>query len=376
MLSPLSQFTRRSLWPVLTFFLVLSIGLNAFLLLVDRLIDARHEAAQQEESEILPLERGPLAFGPVAKGFQIRPKAPAPSSTMPGVQGYEVPDGLLPILPSTLLLYRDQGIGVDRSIIDGILAQLFVPVSALPPHIFARALTLRSLDRTLEVLVDIENRVLMLTRLGPPPALPPPSTQADDATVIALAKEYLSSLGLDASGQPTVVDQPGTGQSPGRTFVVWHATFDGYPLMDEQLQPVARITVQVGRVSHRVVAALVNLLDVSQLTRSAYPVASHDVLRSGLKTGGMSPLPVKTGTKAPVAMYASAELVYVLSPATKDFPLYVVPALRARYRVPPTCASCAAMMFDTFIPALDPLSYAWIPGSIATRSSAASQPST
>ena len=350
------RFLERSLWPILTFFLVISIGLNAFLLLVGRAIEWRRSAATPVETgESIGLERGPLAFGTISKGFTVQPVPSAPA-----VRGYEVVPNTFSVLPSTYLLYRDQGVTVPTKVVSDILSSLGVPATAIPSQIFTRSLTLRSLDRQLEILVDIENRVLMLTRMLPPPSTPPPSKPADDAEAIALARAYIDSVGIFAEGEPSVVDQPGTANAPGRTFVVWHATFAGHPLYDESLQPIAHITVQVGRKSHRVVAALINLLTPEELTRSEYPAASTGLLLSGFHNGGLRPLPSRAAPSAPLATISAAELVYVLSPATADFPLYVVPALRARVSAPPSCKTCAAYDGWTYVPAIDPKSFSWL----------------
>lgn len=362
MASPFFRFLSDSLKPIALFILALSLCLNMFLIVVSRLPDRGGDAQKTEEGESIGLVRGPLAFGTVAKGFTVRPVAEAPSASIPGVRGYTLTGSILPSLPPSFFLYRDQGIAADWPLVTSVLEALQVPKNTLPPHSFLKSMTLRSLDRSLDVLLDLENRVLMLTRRLPQPTSPPPSKKADDAEAIALARAFLATIGIDDTGTPVVVDEPASTTSPGRTFVVWYASLEGAPLLDDRLQPFARVTVQVGRVSHRVVAVLLSLLDPAQLTRSEYPTASVDVLTSGLRTGGVMPLPPSLSPKAPSATYESAELAYVITPATEQFPLYIVPIVRSTYRVPKACASCAMYTGQTYVPALSPASYSWLPG--------------
>jgi hypothetical protein len=205
----------------------------------------------------------------------------------------------------------------------------------------------------------VDRRILTVTVKSSSPA-PAQTTRADDAEVIAIAKQFASSIGIDASvlGTPVVVER--TDGTP-KTIVTWNAIFAGYPLYDVSMKPVPSLEIQVGRVSHRPVVAWVNLLRPDLLTRSEYPSASRDFIGARLGSGGFLPVAKDLPGKAASVTYAGAVLGYVVQPADAEYPLYIIPVVRASWLAELGCKGCVPQEVSTFVPALDAKTFSWSP---------------
>ncbi len=366
----LVAFLFRILWPLVAFVLFLSIGLNAFFLTVDRFRQAKEVSrvvppASTTGAVIQEYERGPKAFGVVRRGFEVMPQTPPVGVEFPPVLSYDIPSNLFPELPATLTLFRDQGVTLDTSLLHTVFQRLGAPYNAGSMQYFAKFLNFRSSDRSMEISIDVEKRKLTMKKLGLLP--PPPSTsRADDVECIALAKDFVETIGFDhlLQGDPTVVDRIDVDGS-AKTFVVWAATIDSFPLFDLSLKRVPKIEVQVGRVSKRAIQATVNLFEAGLLARSAYTVASKDVLMQKLQSGGYLPLARAGKAKAASVAYSSLSLAYLLYPADLTQPTYLLPILKADWSMDPSCAGCVPVRFATFTPALDPSVFTWDAGTQA-----------
>lgn len=367
-------FLLSSVWPLIIILLLLSIGLNAFFLLIDRF--AHLPPAQQ--SQIVPpsvptddsFARGPVAFGTVNRGFALKTQGSIKDATPP-VSSYVHTTAVLPLIPASMMLYRDQGYEVDRALIESVFRGLRAPTSVLSSGLFTKSLTLRSVDFVTTVTLDAERRILTIARA---PLTPPPSQDPmDDATSIAVAREFADSLGIDTKdfGTPEVRDVRDQ-QGASKVFVVWKATFDGLPLLDADLTPLERLSVSMSRQTHTALSARLSLLDPGALARSMYPVTTKEVLDRALASGGLLPVaPHLSGTPV-VADYSSLDLAYMVIPSDREYPLYIAPVLRAVWSMKPTCKGCVLGTYATFVPLLDPSSFAWNRPSVASSASVSS----
>lgn len=360
-------FLLGSLWPFIAFVLFLSIGLNAFFLTVDRFRQANIPQATSSSVSIQapsangsdPFARGPQAFGKVWRGFPVRPQRAVAGVALTPVKTYELSPDLLPTISATMTLYRDQGIDIDPSFVLSIFSRFGSPLTAEPGQYFARTVGLKSADASTDVTLDVDRRILTVTVKNASPA-PAQASRADDAEVIAIAKQFASSIGIDASllGTPTVIERM---DGTSKTIVSWNAMFAGAPLFDMNMKPVPALEIQVGRVSHRPVVAWVNLLRPDLLTRSEYPAASRDFVGTRLGSGGFLPVAKDLPGKAGSVTYTSAVLGYVLQPADAEYPLYVIPVIRASWMADLGCKGCVPQEVATFVPALDAKTFSWFP---------------
>lgn len=365
------RFFLSSVWPLIIILLFLSIGLNAFFLILDRFT-----ASSSNELRLPPatvpsddsFARGPEAFGRVERGFVAKSQGSTKDATLP-VRSYVRGTVPFPTIPATMMLYRDQGYEIDRTLIETVFRGLRVPEDVLSNTLFAKSLTLRSVDFSSTVTLDAERRVFTVTRTVPTSSTPS-ATPADDVELTAIAKEFAGSLGIDPKdfGTPVVKDvrdqQGGT-----KTFVVWYALFDGLPLIDADLEPLERLTVQVHRPSRAVLSVRLNLLNPGSLVRSAYPTASAVTIDRSLASGGLLPVDSRLSGTPVTAEFSSFDLAYMVIAPDKEFPLYIAPVLRAKWSMKPACKGCVLSAFQTYVPVLDPSTFQW------TRSMKSSAPS-
>ena len=349
------NFYKRLGLSATLFLLLFSLGANAFLILT--------RPPEQKEvfvpTPALPdrLLLEPLAFGDVQRGFSIKTQQTSGTMAVLPVGSYTVKDSILPSLPAMQFLYRDQGISLDEKHVSAQLESMDVQLpwkqfGLLPVHE-----KWRSADRTLEFVLDTDRRALTISVLGA--FGPSPEGRADDETVIQIAKLFVEKFGVNMGnfGIPRIIEKP-TENGATRTYVVWSMAFAGAPLIDSSGQPVYGAQVQVGRLSRRALSGTFTLLSADALPKSAYPSAGIDVLKKGLQAGGVLPAHKPTGKNSPAADLVAAQPVYVMYPADREYPTYIVPALYAVW-MQPACKGCGQAQVATFIPTLDPLKYEW-----------------
>lgn len=372
---PLVRFFLNSVWPLLIVLLLLSIGLNAFFLLLDRF--SALPKAQQNISSVpaVPTDdsfaRGPEAFGRVMRGFPEKTQGSAKDSTPP-VRSYVRGTVALPTMPATMQLYRDQGFEIDRTLVENVFRGLRVPREVSTLAGFTKSLTLRSVDSSVAVTLDAERRILTVTRTAPS-SIASATSPADDIEVSAIAREFAESLGIDLQtfGTPTVTDIRDA-QGNTKTVVVWYATFDSLPLFDADLQHIERLSVQVHRQFRRASSLRLSLLQPGSLVRSAYPIAPSTVIDHSLASGGLLPIAKSLSGTPVIAEFSSFDLAYMVIAPDKEFPLYIVPVLRAEWSMKPTCKGCVLATFATFVPALDPSTFAWTRSTVSLTPSSSS----
>lgn len=359
------QFLHRIVLPLVVFVLFLSIGLNAFFLITDRLRPVVTALPSTQFSEVQELSRGPLAFGRVGRGFILRP---IPTISSAPITRYNFSAELLPPIPPKFTLYRDQGVSVDRDLLQSVFTRLGVEEVLSGQQFFVSFMRLRSADRVFDIALDLERRTLSVRR-KPDASIVPPLARAENAEVMATARQFLSALGIDTQdfGSPRIIERVDPLDSVSKTYVVWDATFAGFPLLDEFLSPVPKATVQVGRVSHRAVAAVVSLMKPEALARSEYPSAPGEALVRGFLSGGLLPAMNVTQGKSRTVSLANPSIAYLLYPSTIDHPLYVLPILTASW----ASDEKNSATYSTFIPLLDDASFSWTPVTSSSFSSSA-----
>lgn len=333
------------------FVLLLSLAFNLFFIV--RGTDASTSSSYQSATPLdESLRLGPQAFGAISRGFAIRPQKTSGTSSLVPVSSYSMTDGILPTLADTLLLYRDQGVGIDADQVEAMFSALGVPVDWQSLQLLPTSEKWRSADRTMELTLDIPRRALTVSRLGSFPASP--DGAADDLVAIAIAKEFAVSLGIDVgSVEPNIVERPAEGTTPARTYVTWPMMFADVPLLDIDGRPVPLAQVQVGRLSRKALSATLTLLQPEHLAQSGYPIATSQKLIQGFASGGLIPVAKDAKGKAQAAKFEAAEQVYILQPADNEYPLYIVPAVAGYFRQ-------GSARVTTFVPAIDPVQFQWI----------------
>ncbi len=345
-----SRFFRRMQSSLGVFALLVSVALNVFLLLDtgDTVIPSYQSATPTDES----LRLGPQAFGAISRGFSLRPQKTSGASPLTPVTAYSMKEGLLPAMKDTLLLYRDQGVGIDEKQVEAMFHALGVSIDWRQLQLLPLSEKWRAADRTMELTLDIPRRALTVSRVGSFPASTDGS--ADDLTAIAIAKEFAESLGINVgSVAPIIVERAAEGTTPSRTYVAWPMMFAGVPLLDTDGKPVPLVQVQIGRLSRKALSATLTLLQPEHLAQSGYPLAPTQKLIQGFASGGLLPVAKDAKGKAQAITYDAAEQVYVLLPADSEYPLYIVPAVAGYFHQ-------GATRVTTFVPAIDPVQFQWI----------------
>lgn len=350
------KFYRRTGLSAGIFILLFSAGMNIFLLATRVPADATLPSAPaMGEESLLP---GAQAYGRVDRGFAVRIQQTVGTSAVLPVSGYALSADILPKLSAALPLFRDQGIPADAGHMSALLKKMGLPLPWESLGLLPLQEKWRSADRTMEFVLDLEKRSLTVAVLGS--FGPSPEGRADDAVTIAIADRFISQFTIDRAGfrAPYIVEKVPEGGGPSRTYVVWAMSFNGLPLIDTYGQPVPAAQVQVGRLSRRALSATFTLLSADSLTRSAYPRASTEQLRKGFLSGGVLPAPKAARGVNSVANFVASQEVYVLLPADKEHPTYVVPGIYAVW-MQPACDGCGLMPVPTFLPSLDPEQFRW-----------------
>lgn len=297
---------------------------------------------------------GPVAFGQIQRGFSAKTQAVSGTSALVPVGSYVIPEGMVSSLRPAMLLFRDQGVPLDTAEVERIFGRLGVPLQWKELQLLPTMQRWRTADRTFDILLDIEKRSLNVTRLGS--FGPSPEGAADNETVIAIARIFAVSLGIDTVpyGEPRIVERPAEAGGPLKTYVTWPMMVQGVPLLDADAQPVLAVQIQVGRLSRMALGMTMTLLQPDLLAKSAYPTPSPEVVTMSLKSGGLLPVAGGLkGTKTDVR-YTSLTPSYVLLPSDKEYPTYIVPILLAEFLQGPRKGR-------TFIPALSPDQFLWRP---------------
>lgn len=349
------KFYKRTALSAGMFVLLFSFGLNVFLFLTR--VPPTHIEIPQEplEDGLLP---GALAYGVVERGFPVRTQSVSGTSAVIPVSSYVLPKEMLPELPSALALFRDQGMRADDAHMKRLLEKMRIPLQIQDLGLLPVSEKWRSADRTMDFIFDAEKRSLTVSVLGAFSASD--EGRADDIETIAIADRFISQFNIDRSAfrQPYIVEKTSDTGGPSKTYVVWAMSFNGLPLIDSYGQPVPGAQVQVGRLSRKALSATFTLLSADSLTRSAYPRAESDELTKGLLSGGLLPAPKAAKGVKSVATYAGTQQVYILFPADKEHPTYVVPGLYAVW-LQPACKDCGLMPVPTFVPTISDENFRW-----------------
>lgn len=384
-------FAAGVLLPALSLALALSLVVN-IVLFVTRVTPVAPEPATIQPPPVpaaaLPEQLPPGGFGTVGQGRSLLSQRV--EGIPAGVYKYQLPKGMLPALPATFPLYRDQGVAVDPAPFTAILAFMQVPLNLSDLRLVPEDMTFTTPDNAFSVLVNMRDRTLEISRIerypqdtGPVPVSPP----LPDERMIAIAQSFAKSFGIDVAslGSPTVVkifrtvekEKGGTEKvlAPGVEEVRWPLKFADYPVVDSVGRPVSSLSVFVGNRSQNALALNMHVLEPELLSRSDYPTADTAVITGFALAGGMAPVADDEKGKAVTVTYQSAELVYVLPEYDATRPMYIAPALVFSSDIARTCPQkpCTPWTWRTYVPVLDPKKYAWLPApSPASASSSAS----
>jgi hypothetical protein len=212
----------------------------------------------------------------------------------------------------------------------------------------------RSADRTMDVTLDIEKRALTVTRTGA--FSPSPEGRAGDDTVVAIARDFADSFGVDVApyGDPRIEERATEPGGPLKTYVVWPMLFSGVPLLDIDAKPVPSVQIQVGRLSRKALSMTVTLLRNDRMSQSAYPRTSRESIVASLGAGGLLPLSSSLPGKKTDVVYTGLTQSYVLLLGDREFTTYIVPTVLADYIQ-------AGVRGRTFVPAISPDQFFWHP---------------
>ncbi len=352
------NFYKRLAMSAVLFLLLLSVGANVFLVVTRPPEVPQRYVPPTPIADRLLLEPG--AFGEVQHGFTVKTQNASGTSAVLPVGSYVVQDSILPALPAMQYLYRDQGVLLDDGHVQHLLETLNLHLPWEQIGLIPVLEKWRSSDRTLEFVLDSEKRSLTVSVLGS--FGPSPEGRADDNTAIQIAKLFVDKFGINTAnfGIPRIIEKTSENGS-SKTYVVWSMAFAGLPLVDSMGQPVYGAQVQVGRLSRRALSGTFTLLTADALPKSSYPAASVDAIKKGLLEGGVVPAPKASGKDPFVVTYAAAQQVYILYPADREYPTYIVPGLYAAW-MQPACPGCGNIQVATFIPSIDPAKFQWYAG--------------
>ncbi len=365
-LSFLVDFLTRSCWPVVAFILFLSIGLNAFFLTLERYQEGRIPSLALHGTEsatttasIDSLARGPQAFGAVQRGFAVRSNPTPVPATLHKISHYDSAPDALPVLPAVMTLYRDQGIDIESALMSSVFAKFGAPYNLSSLKFYAKTLTFRSADHSMQITLDADTRLLTVEKLFV--SSYSGSTIADDAESIALARDFSALIGfpVDTAAKPRIIEKTDS-DGKQQTFVSWDESINDIPLLDTDLQPVSSSLIQINRSAHRAVLATISLLKPGLLARSDYPTSAQDPMKSLLENGGLLPFPATLPSPAISVSYQRVDLAYMVYSGDEGDTTYILPILRASGTISQSCDGCAPIPFSTFVPALDAASFAWV----------------
>ncbi len=384
-----ANFVAGVLLPALALGLAFSVVLNG-VLIATRLSAPQQQAPVQyvpAASVAAPESLPQGGFGVVGQG--MRRFAQRVEGIPSGAYRYELPKDILPALPATLPLYRDAGVSANESAFMDILAAMRVPLHGV--RLLPSDLNFTTVDGQYDVLVNVRDRTLEVSRIARLDAdvsdQPVKSPMADER-MIAIASAFAQELGIDVSGLGTPVVQKmyrtieagsaGTVLAPGVEEVRWALKFGQYPVVDQVGRPVSALSVFVAHRSQQAVALNMHVLSPELLSTSPYPTAPSDVMAGLALEGGMAPVDGATKGKAVTVTYQSAGIAYMLPSYDPKRPTYVVPVIVLKSDVERTCKvkPCLPWTWTTYVPALDPTQFAWVPGQFSSSSvaPASSQP--
>ncbi len=357
LLSQRMAFFSRLFLPMLMLILLLSLGMNAFFVFVPRPGVPLHDASSSQSSTSASGSSalGPLAFG-VVKLALLSPRTLDENGVaLKPVKTYEVPASVLPALPKELLLYRDQGIPLDTAYFVPFFRRVGSTMDPETLQLLPETFSFTSVDGALHVSFSAASRTLKVVRTASSPA-PVSATRADDPEVIALARTFADTLGLDTGmlGNPEVIEtKPMSGQA-SKTIVTWPMSISSFPVLSVDGSGIATLSVQVGRVLHRAMGLEMPIFSSDVLAASPYPVLPSSGIASAFLTGGMSPMP--RSPKGEKATYSSARMVYMLLPQNPEHPTYLMPMLQATFSLP---SDGPGLSHTTLIPVLEPAHVDW-----------------
>ncbi len=350
------RFLSRVLLPIAMFILLLSLAGNAFLLYSGTNTKPIVTTSASSSVSTAEMVLGPVAFGTVSRPVSIKPQTiDGSGSALPAVKEYVLDQKILPELGETMPVYRDQGTPLDVSYFAPFFIRLGAPLDPEKLQLLPETFTFRSADGSLHVTFTSAARTLSIAQVKSPQSVAP-TIPADDIEVEALAERFAQVLAipLPADLRPRVHEEKIPGQTP-RTLVSWPLLFNGHPVLTSDGVPVPALTIQVSRVSHRAISATVSLLSPSVLVSSPYPLLKNNAITQYLLSGGLLPSP--KSTKGKTGTFSAASAVYLLLPADVQYPLYLVPGVRASYSTDEKCPTCAPK--HTIVPTLDPSGFDW-----------------
>ncbi len=381
-----ANFAAQILLPALALGLALSAGVNVVLFATRGQAGTRVPAASSSSAAAaLPEQLPPGGFGSVGQG--LRKLEQRVEGIPAGVYRYALPKDMLPALPPTMTLYRDQGVTADASPFNAILAGMNVPLDP-SLRLLPRDITFSTRDNVYTILVNVRDRTLEVSRTEQSPqdvSDVPVSPPLPDDRLIAIAKQMAGELGIDtaALGEPSVVKiyrtveagSAGKVLAPGIEEVRWPLKFGSYPVVDEVGRPVSAMAVFVGHRSQQALALNMHVLSPALLSSSEYKTAEPTVMTGLALAGGLAPIDGDEKGKAVTITYQSATLAYMLPTYQSDRPTYVVPVIRLASDIIRTCKvqPCTPWTWTTIVPAVDPEAFAWAPRASSSAAMSSSQ---
>ncbi len=357
----IGPFLLRILLPLGAFALLLSLTFNIFLIATrpddsGAMSDFLTTSSSSDESPVSVLE--PMAFGIVKRPVAMKVQTVDLSgATLKGFSSYAMPPGIIPAIPETMPVYRDQGVTFDAVYFVPFFQRVRAPLDAERMQLLPDKYSFRSADGIMRVSFSAATRTLSVTRTTPAQAVDS-LNPADDAEVLAIAVNFAQSLGVDTSTlhSPLVKDIAASQGQPARTYVRWPLSIGSFPVIAADGTPVSALAVQVGRLSHKPLSATLTLISPEVLASAPYPVLSPQDLSSSFESGGLLPAPFSA--KRPVAIYSQAEPVYLLLSQDAQYPLYLIPAVKAVFPSEADCKKkCSSAV--TILPALNPANFDW-----------------
>lgn len=334
------------------FVFFLSVGANIFFLATRAASLSVQQCAIGTEFEEQSLLMPPRTFGRVLRGFPVKTVSASGTSALLPVSSYVVPPKFIPSLTGELPLFRDQGVPLEEAEVQRIFDRLGVTLDWQNLRLLPILQRWRSADRTIEIALDIEKRSLTVTRLGS--FGPSDDGRADDLHVLAIAREFAVTLGIDVSvfGKPQIVERVTEEGGSSRTYVVWPMLFQNVPLLDPDTKPVPGLQIQVGRLSGKALSMTVTLLKPDRMTLSAYPSTSKEAAQASLAIGGLLPIAADLAGEKTDVVYTAIKPSYVLLLGDREYPTYIIPTLLAEYRQ-------GSVSGTTFVPALSAEHFLW-----------------
>lgn len=375
-----ANFVAGVLLPALSLGLAFSVLLNGILLATrpsgerNPPVADRTPVATAPSPEVLP----PGGFGIVGQG--MRRYAQRAEGIASGAYRYELPKNMLPSLPSSLPLYRDAGVTANESAFMDILGAMRVPLHGV--RLLPDNLSFTTVDGQYDVLVNVRDRTVEVSRIARSSqdvSSEPVKSPLSDERMIAVASAFAQELGIDvaALGTPTIqklfrtveAGSAGTILAPGIEEIRWPLLFGEYPVVDQVGRPVSALSVFVAHRSQQAVALNMHVISPDLLSSSPYPTAPSDVMVGLALDGGMAPVDGGKGKAVPLT-YQSASLAYMLPAYDPQRPTYVAPVIVLRSDIARTCKvkPCTPWTWTTYVPALDPTQFAWVPGQFSSSS--------